>query len=503
MSQYIGALDQGTTSTRFILFDHSGEIVSSSQKEHSQIYPKPGWVEHNPKEIWQNCCLVIEETLTKSGIKAGDIAAMGITNQRETTLAWNPKTGEPWCNAIVWQDTRTQDVMERLKDDNREEEFRRITGLPLASYFSASKIQWMLNHVPGLREAAHRGEVCFGTVDSFILWNLSGGTEGGLFLTDVTNASRTLLMDLHTLHWDPHCLETFEIPVETLPRILQSIPGEPYGFSTPNGPFKGKVALAGILGDQQAALFGQACFHKGDCKNTYGTGAFLLMNTGQQSVVSSKGLITTVAYQQQGEKPFYALEGSVAVAGSLVQWFRDNLGIIKESHEIDSLAASVEDNGGVYFVPAFSGLFAPHWKPRARGALLGLTGYATAAHIARSVLESTAFQSLDIFDAMSLDSGISLKELRVDGGMTVSELLMQFQADLLNVPVIRPKIRETTALGAAYAAGLSVGFWKDQQELALQWKEDCRWTPAMEPDCRKEHLRLWQKALKRTLNWKE
>jgi len=503
MAKYVGAIDQGTTSTRFLLFDQQGQIAFSHQLEHKQIYPQPGWVEHDPDEIWFRTKEVIVMTMRKAGITSEDIASIGITNQRETTLAWNPKTGAPYGNALVWQDVRTEPLVKKARAAADEEAIRAKTGLPLATYFSATKIQWMMENRPGLKEAAQRGEAVFGTIDTFITWWLTGGPGKGVLVTDVTNASRTLLMDIHSLKWDQEMLDLFGVSEKMLARIVPSIPDEPYGYTDESGPLGARVPVAGILGDQQAALFGQACFKRGECKNTYGTGAFLLMNTGEEAVKSSKGLITTVAYQRGAGKPAYALEGSVAIAGSLVQWIRDNLGFIEKSSDIEKLALTVEDSGGVYFVPAFSGLFAPHWRPDARGVIAGLTGFVNSGHLARAVLEATAFQTREIFDAMAEDAGVELKDLKVDGGMTVNETLMQFQADLLSVPVIRPLITETTALGAAYAAGISAGFWKDREDVRHHWIEDTRWTPQMDREKRDKKYKFWKKAVQRTLDWQE
>ncbi len=502
-AKYVGSIDQGTTSTRFILFDQKGQSVASHQLEHKQIYPKPGWVEHDPLEIWQKTGDVIQATMQKTGAVPEEIAALGITNQRETVICWNPKTGKPYYNAIVWQDVRTSEMVNRLKAEGWEEPVRKKTGLPMVSYFSGTKMKWILDNVSGVRQAAEKGEAVFGTIDTYLIWQLTGGPGRGSHVTDVTNASRTLLMDLETLDWDEELLKVFEIPRSMLPEIRSSAAATPYGYTTDAGPFGGKAPLCGILGDQQAALFGQAGFKRGDSKNTYGTGCFLLLNTAEKLVRSTQGLITTPAYRIGKEKAQYALEGSIAVAGSLVQWVRDNLGLISSSPEIDDLAGAVEDAGGVYVVPAFAGLFAPYWRPDARGVITGLTGYADKRHIGRAVLESTAYQARDIFDAMKKDAGIDITSLRVDGGMVVSEPLMQFQADILNVPVIRPMVTETTALGSAYAAGISVGFWADLEEVASHWKEDKRWLPQMDDSVRKERMHYWKKAVDRTLNWVE
>ncbi|MCF7857729.1 MAG: glycerol kinase GlpK [Candidatus Cloacimonetes bacterium] len=491
MKQLIGALDQGTTSTRFILFDRKNRITASHQLEHKQIYPKAGRVEHDPIEIWKNTKKVINSTLKKANITSSDIAALGITNQRETTVVWNKKTGKPYYNAITWQDTRTDRICRSLKKKKRK--FQEKTGLPTATYFSGPKIKWLLDNVDGLRGDAEKGEAIFGNIDSWLLWNLTGGKH----VTDVTNASRTMLMNLETLNWDEELLEILGIPRTMLPQICSS--SEVYG-TTKHG-FKTKVPIAGILGDQQASLFGQTCFHKGDVKNTYGTGCFILQNTGDQIFHSKNGLLTTVGYQIKGEKPVYALEGSIALAGSLIQWLRDNFGLIRDSQEINKLAEKVTDNGGVYFVPAFSGLFAPHWNSGARGTIIGLTHYANKNHLARAVLEATAFQTCDVFKAMKKDSGIKITELKVDGGMTASNLLMQFQADILDAAVIIPEVSEITALGAAFAAGLAVGFWTDKKELAANWKEKQTWHSKMTEDERINLYDQWQRAVKRSLDW--
>ena len=497
MSKYVGAIDQGTTSTRFIVFDRRGEIIASAQREHRQIYPRPGWVEHDAVEIWRNTQQVIEAALLSKALTASDIAAVGITNQRETTVLWDRRSGAPLSNAIVWQDTRVETLVNAYARDGGQDRFRPKTGLPLASYFSGLKLQWLLDTVPEARAMATAGDALFGTMDSWLLWNLTGGPNGGVHATDVTNASRTQLMDLDTLEWDAELLHDFKVPAACLPTIVSS--SRSYGLIE-TAPLHG-TRLAGILGDQQAALVGQTCFQPGEAKNTYGTGCFMLMNTGTKPVESKAGLITTVAYKFGDDAPRYALEGSVAVAGALVQWLRDSLGIIHSSAEVEELAAQVPDNGDVYFVPAFSGLYAPHWKTGARGAIVGLTGFANRSHIARAALEATAYQTHEILAAMQKDSGTTLKELRVDGGMVVNDLLMQFQADVLDVPVVRPRVTETTALGAAYAAGLAVGYWKDSDDLLENWAVDRRWTPSMDPQ-RRAHLRhSWQKAVARSVDW--
>lgn len=496
MATMIAALDQGTTSTRCILFNQSGEIVASSQKEHRQIYPQPGWVEHDPLEIWQNTVKVIEGALVKADLKVTDLAALGITNQRETTVVWSKSTGEPVSNAIVWQDTRTDAICRDLGLEGGQDRFRAITGLPLSTYFSGPKIRWILQNIPGVKTLADQGDLLFGNIDTWIIWNLSGGVNGGLHVTDVTNASRTMLMDLKTLDWSPDILKTMGIPPQMLPRICSS--SELFGEAV--SPFEG-LPISGILGDQQAALFGQTCFDPGDAKNTYGTGCFLLLNSGSNPTISKHGLLTTLAYKVGDQEPVYALEGSIAIAGALIQWLRDNLGLIQDSSEVEELAREVDDNGGIYFVPAFSGLYAPYWQSDARGVIAGLTSYINKAHIARAALEATAFQTKEILEAMEKDTGINLKSLKVDGGMVGNELLMQFQADLLNVPVIRPTITETTALGAAYAAGLAVGFWKDLDSLRAYWKEDHTWVPDMSDQDRLTQYNLWKKAVSKSFNW--
>lgn len=498
--KYVGALDQGTTSTRFILFDHTGTPRASHQIEHKQYYPQPGWVEHDPEEIWENCFEVIEQTMRKVRATARDIAGIGITNQRETIIAWEPETGVIRHHAIVWQDLRGSDRIEVLKSQIDVPQLQKQSGLIPSPYFSASKIAWMLEHIEGLRTDAEAGKVVFGTVDTFLVWHLTGGAGKGVVVTDVTNASRYLLMNIHTLNWDDQLLDLFSIPKSALPAIVSSF-GEVYGTTVSTGPLHGEVPVCGILGDQQAALFGQACFTKGQGKNTYGTGCFLLVNTGENPVTSTRGLLTTVAYREAGKPAQYALEGSIAVAGSLVQWVRDNLKIVNSAPEVDTLAETVSDCGGVYIVPAFSGLFAPYWRSDARGVIAGLTGYANRAHICRAALESTAFQTKDIFDAMAADSGVTMDVLKVDGGLTNSRPLMEFQADLLGIPVIRPQVVETTALGAAYAAGLSTGFYRSFEQLVAYWKEKSRWVPAMEELVRKQKMEFWNKAVQRTLNW--
>jgi glycerol kinase len=497
MSRYIGAVDQGTTSSRFILFDTNGAIVSVAQKEHAQIYPQPGWVEHDAAEIWRNTQEVIGAALARHGLHADDVAAVGITNQRETTVLWDRNTGQPLHNALVWQDTRAAELVAAYARDGGQDRFRAKTGLPLAPYFSGLKLKWLLDNVPGARAKAEAGDALFGTIDTWLLWNLTGGTAGGVHLTDVTNASRTQLVDLATLDWDDELLATLTIPQGVLPRIAPS--SSSYGEA--RIPVLRGVPIAGILGDQQAALVGQTCFEAGEAKNTYGTGCFMLMNTGTRPVPSRAGLITTVAYQFGDDAPHYALEGSIAIAGALVQWLRDNLGLIAKSADVEVLARTVADNGDVYFVPAFSGLFAPYWRDDARGVVVGLTRYANRGHIARAALEAVAYQTRDVLEAMERDSGIPMRELRVDGGMVANELLMQFQSDMLGVPVVRPKITETTALGAAYAAGLAVGYWSSRDELKRNWGVDRRWQPAMPADQRAKLYDSWQKAVERSLGW--
>ncbi len=503
MDRYVGAVDQGTTSTRFIIFDHAGRIVGLDQKEHEQIFPKPGWVEHNPMEIWKNTQEVIRGALDRTDIQGSDLAAIGITNQRETTVLWDKNTGKPYNNAIVWQCTRTDKICRELIKDGGQDRFRDKTGLPVATYFSGPKIKWILDNNPDARAAARNGDVLFGTMETWVIWWLTGGPEGGAHVTDVTNASRTMLMDLHSLKWDDDILGLLDIPKQILPEIVPSSDTDYWGFTANDGPVGAKVPVCGALGDQQAALVGQHCFEPGQAKNTYGTGCFLLLNTGSEPVQSKHGLITTLAYQRRGQDPVYALEGSIAIAGALVQWLRDNLGMISEAPEVEDLARTAEDNGGVYIVPAFSGLFAPYWRSDARGAMVGLTRYANKGHIARAVLEACAYQTRDIVEAMNKDSGVDLTHLKVDGGMVYNDLLMQFQADTLAVPVIRPKVTETTCLGAAYAAGLAAGFWSDFEELSKNWNVDRTWEPAMKEIEREEGYKGWKKAVERTLNWVE
>ena len=499
MKRYIGAIDQGTTSTRFIVFDADGRNVSVAQKEHRQIYPKPGWVEHDPAEIIANTMEVAGEALKRAGISAGDLAAVGITNQRETTVIWEKATGRAIANAIVWQDTRVAEDVSHFAANGGQNRFREATGLPLSTYFSSLKARWLLESVAGAKERAAAGELLLGTIDAFVVWHLTGGPNGGVHVTDVTNASRTQFLNLKTLQWDPALLQAFDVPASVLPTVKSS--SEVYGEATV--PALKGVSIAGILGDQQAALVGQACFDSGEVKNTYGTGCFLLMNTGVRIVPSTFGLLTTVAYQFGKQPAHYALEGSVAISGALVQWLRDNLGMIQKSGDVETLAGTVDDNGGVYFVPAFSGLYAPYWKDSARGVIAGLTRYANKGHLARAVLEATAYQTRDVVEAMEKDAGIALKGVRVDGGMVVNELLMQFQADILNREVVRPVVQETTALGAAYAAGLAVGFYSGVDELRAKWKSDRVWKPKMAQSDRDRMYREWKKAVTRSFDWTE
>ena len=501
MTRYVGAVDQGTTSTRFMVFDHAGREVARHQLEHRQILPQAGWVEHDPVEIYQRSCDAIEGALSKANLTAQDLAAVGITNQRETTVVWNPKTGEPLYNAIVWQDTRTDRIMRRLEQQGASEKIRSKAGLPLATYFSGGKIQWILDNVEGARVAAERGEAIFGNIDTWLIWNLTGGINGGTHITDVTNASRTMLLNLETLDWDDELLRLFSIPRRMLPAVRPSSDSRLYGMTHRTGAFKGEVPLCADLGDQQAATVGQVCFTPGEAKNTYGTGNFMLLNTGTNIVPSHAGLLTTVCYKLGGASAIYALEGSVAVTGSAVQWLRDQLGIIKQASDIEALANSVTDNGGVYFVPAFSGLYAPYWRADARGCIVGLSRFNDKGHLARATLESICYQTRDVLDAMVKDSGVRLEVLKVDGGATVNDTLMQLQADILGVPVVRPVVAETTALGAAYAAGLAVGFWKDAEEMRRNWQADKQWEPRWSVDQREAGHAGWQKAIERTLNW--
>jgi len=497
--RYVGALDQGTTSTRFMIFDRGGNEIARHQLEHQQILPQPGWVEHDPLEIAARSDEVIARAMRNANIDSSDLAAVGVTNQRETTIVWNPKTGRPWYNAIVWQDTRTDRIINALAERDAQT-IRARTGLPPATYFSGAKIQWILDNVPGVREAAARGEAVFGNPDTWVIWNLTGGRDGGVHATDVTNASRTMLMNLQTCDWDPELLRIFNIPREMLPAIHASADRSAFGITRKDGPLGGEVHVAGDLGDQQAATVGQVCIRPGEAKNTYGTGNFMLLNTGRDIVPSKAGLLTTVCYRMGGETIF-ALEGSIAVTGSAVQWLRDQLGIITAASEIEALANTVPDNGGIYFVPAFSGLFAPYWRSDARGAIVGLSRFNTKAHLARATLEAICFQTRAVLDAMVQDSGVRLALLKVDGGATVNDTLMQLQADVLGVPVVRPVVAETTALGAAYAAGLAVGFWKDLDDLRDNWRMDKRWEPRWNADQRDAAYAGWQKAVERTFGW--
>jgi glycerol kinase len=496
MARYAAAVDQGTTSTRFMVFDQKGQVVAVQQKEHEQIYPKPGWVEHNPMEIWERTQEVIKGVLSGGKVDLKDISGVGVTNQRETTLVWNRKTGKPVHNAIVWQDTRTDTICNDLARDGGQDRFRAKVGLPLATYFSGPKIKWILDNVQGVRADAEKGDAVFGNIDTWVIWWLTGGPNGGVHVTDVSNASRTMLMNLETLDWDPEIMKIMGVPRAMLPEIRAS--SQVYGEAT--GALKG-IPVAGDLGDQQAALFGQTCFGVGEAKNTYGTGNFMLLNTGTKPVQSRAGLLTTLGYKIGKDKPVYALEGSIAITGALVQWLRDNLGLIKTSPEVEKLAATVEDNGGIYIVPAFSGLFAPYWKSNARGVIVGLTRYVNKGHIARASLEATAYQTREVLDAMNKDSGVQLTSLKVDGGMVQNDLLMQFQADILNVPVIRPTVAETTSLGAAYAAGLATGLWSKVEDLRANWGKDKEWDPKMPASRRDTLYKGWLKAVTRTFDW--
>jgi len=499
--KYAAAVDQGTTSTRFMIFDHAGQVVGVDQMEHEQIYPQAGWVEHDPMEIWARTQDVIKRGLEKSGVKAEEISAIGVTNQRETTVVWNKNTGKPYYNAIVWQCTRTKDICDDLTKDGGQDRFRAKVGLPLATYFSGPKIRWILDNVEGVREAAKRGDAIFGNIDTWEIWWLTGGPDGGAHVTDVTNASRTMLMNLKTLDWDQEILDIMGIPRQMLPEVRPSSDPKVWGYTPKDGPFGASIPVCGDLGDQQAALVGQTCYSPGEAKNTYGTGCFMLLNTGTEAVPSKSGLLTTLAYKFGDEPAVYALEGSIAITGALVQWLRDNLNLIEKSPEIEDLAKTVEDNGGIYFVPAFSGLFAPYWKSDARGAIVGMTRYVNKGHFARAALEATAYQTREVLDAMEKDSGVRLKALKVDGGMVFNELLMQFQSDILGVPVVRPKVAETTALGAAYAAGLAVGFWANTDEMRKNWGVDKTWNPAMDAGTRAKLHNGWLKAVTRTFDW--
>lgn len=497
--KFVAAIDQGTTSTRCMIFNHAGEPVGIHQLEHEQIFPKPGWVEHDAMEIWARTQDVVKGAMKNAGLTAADIAAVGITNQRETTLVWDKNTGKPYHNAIVWQDTRTDKLIKELEGNVGQNRFREKVGLPLATYFSGPKVRWMLDNVPGLREAAEKGDAVFGNMDTWIIWNLTGGAHGGAHVTDVTNASRTMLMNLETLDWSKTIAADMGIPLSMLPEIRPS--SQVYGYTQEDGPFGGRIPVSGDLGDQQAATVGQACFSPGEAKNTYGTGCFMILNTGTKIVPSQSGLLTTLCYKFGDEPAVYALEGSIAVTGSLVQWLRDNLDFFDFSPHIEDYATSVEDNGGVYFVPAFSGLFAPYWRSDARGVIVGLTRYVNKGHIARAALEATAYQTREVLDAMDKDSGVPLKALKVDGGMVYNDTLMQFQADVLDVPVIRPKVSETTALGAAYAAGYAVGFWKSTDEMRDNWGVDKTWEPTEGSNASTELFAMWKKAVTRTFDW--
>ncbi len=504
---YIAAIDQGTTGSRTMIFDHAGKVVSFHYEEHKQIYSQPGWVEHDAREIWYKTSTTIQDALSRGNARARDLSAIGITNQRETTVVWNPKTGEPYHNAIVWQDTRTQNICQRMIDDGKEKFIRDKTGLPIATYFSATKLRWLLDNVPGLRDHAERGEALFGNIDTWIIWNLTGGPRGGVHVTDYTNASRTMLLNLKTLDWDDELLQLFHIPRAMLPKLKPSSDAQPYGYSDSPGPFGGRVPICGDLGDQQAALFGQVGFDAGDAKNTYGTGCFMLLNTGKEIVPSKSGLLTTVAASlgDHSESPLqktnFALEGSIAIAGAAVQWLRDNLKLINNAAETEEIAQSVDDTGGVYFVPAFNGLFAPHWDMYARGTLVGLTRYTTRAHIVRATLEAICYQTREVIEAMEKDSGVQLKSLKVDGGAVKNNFLMQLQADILGAPVVRPTVNETTALGAAYAAGLAVGFWKSLEALRKNWGVDRTFEPRWNSSRRQEGYARWQRAVDRAKGW--
>lgn len=503
MAKYVAAVDQGTTSTRCMLFDHDGGVVSVDQKEHEQIFPKPGWVEHDPMEIWARTQDVIKGALEKAGAKPGDIAAVGVTNQRETTVVWNKNSGEPYFNAIVWQDTRTDKICNALGQDGGQDRFRPQVGLPLATYFSGPKIKWILENVDGVRAAAEAGDAIFGNIDTWVIWWLTGGLDGGSHVTDVTNASRTMLMNLETLDWDEEILGIMGIPRQMLPRIVPSSDPDTWGNTPADGPFGDSIPVCGDLGDQQAALVGQTCYAPGEAKNTYGTGCFMLMNTGTEIVPSESGLLTTLAYKIGDEPAVYALEGSIAITGALVQWLRDNLDFFEESTQVEDFANQVDDAGGIYFVPAFSGLFAPYWQSDARGVIVGMTRYVNKYHISRAALEATAYQTLEVLDAMNKDSGVELTALKVDGGMVYNQLLMQFQSDILGVPVVRPQVAETTALGAAYAAGLAVGFWDNLEDLRQNWLIDETWEPDMDAETRDQLYNGWLKAVRRSMNWVE
>ncbi|MCB0222730.1 MAG: glycerol kinase GlpK [Anaerolineae bacterium] len=503
MAKYVASIDQGTTSTRCMIFNHAGEVVAIHQLEHEQIYPKPGWVEHDPMEVWSRTVEVIKGAMERANASASDIAAVGITNQRETTVVWDKKTGKPYYNAIVWQDTRTDKICNELAKDGGQNRFQKLVGLPLATYFSGPKVKWILDNVDGVREAAERGDAVFGNMDTWVIWNLTGGTSGGAHITDVTNASRTMLMNLEGTSWNTDICDIMTVPTSMLPEIRPSSDPNAYGYTLPDGPFGGRIPVCGDLGDQQAATVGQACFDVGEAKNTYGTGCFMIFNTGTEIVPSENGLLTTVCYKFGNEPTVYALEGSIAITGALVQWLRDNLKLIPSAPEIENLAKTVDDNGGIYFVPAFSGLFAPYWRSDARGVIVGMTRYVNRGHFARATLEATAYQTREVLDAMNSDSGVDLTALKVDGGMVHNNLLMQFQADVLGVPVVRPKVAETTALGAAYAAGLAVGFWKNTDEMRQNWGMDKTWEPSADDTARTKNFEEWKKAVTRTFDWIE
>jgi len=499
--KYAAAVDQGTTSTRFMIFDHGGQVVGVDQMEHEQIYPQAGWVEHDPMEIWARTQDVIKGGLQKSGVKAEEIASIGVTNQRETTVVWNKNTGEPYYNAIVWQCTRTKDICDTLAEDGGQDRFRAKVGLPLATYFSGPKIRWILDNVDGVRAAAERGDAIFGNIDTWEIWNLTGGPKGGAHVTDVSNASRTMLMNLETLDWDQEILDIMGIPRQMLPEVRPSGDPDLYGTTPKDGPLGAAIPVCGDLGDQQGALVGQTCFSPGEAKNTYGTGCFMLLNTGTEPVPSESGLLTTLGYKFGDAPAVYCLEGSIAITGALVQWLRDNLQFFDFSKHVEDYAKKVDDAGGIYFVPAFSGLFAPYWKSDARGVIVGMTRYVNKYHVCRAALEATAYQTREVLDAMNKDSGVDLKALKVDGGMVFNETLMQFQADILGVPVIRPTVAETTALGSAYASGLAVGFWDDVESLRENWGVDKTWEPQMDKDTRAELFTGWKKAVERTFDW--
>ncbi|MGW8317977.1 MAG: glycerol kinase GlpK [Candidatus Promineifilaceae bacterium] len=503
MAKYVAAVDQGTTSTRCMLFNHSGGVVSVAQKEHEQIYPKPGWVEHDPMEIWERTQEVVKEAVAAAGAQPGDIAAVGVTNQRETTVVWDKNTGKPYYNAIVWQDTRTDRICNDLAKDGGQDRFRPKVGLPLATYFSGPKIKWILENVDGVRAAAEKGDAIFGNIDTWVIWWLTGGPNGGAHVTDVSNASRTMLMNLETLNWDHEILGIMGIPRQMLPRVVPSSDPETWGKTPADGPFGDAIPVCGDLGDQQAALVGQTCYSVGEAKNTYGTGCFMLLNTGTSPIQSKSGLLTTLAYKIGDRPAVYALEGSIAITGALVQWLRDNLDFFDFSKHIEDYASEVEDSGGIYFVPAFSGLFAPYWQSDARGVIVGMTRYINKYHICRAALEASAYQTREVLDAMKKDSGVELKALKVDGGMVYNDLLMQFQSDILGVPVVRPQVAETTALGAAYAAGLAVGFWNDLEDLRQNWLIDKTWEPEMDAETRQTLYKGWLKAVQRSMNWVE